>query len=257
MYSSMRKNWRFVYQNNQFFSECEPCTLAVFNSIVDSGNVARIISTRQEIDEAIKRGLPLDKWTRRSDFQQFCLKREAMPRAGESFKLLTIEGKLLQWTNSLKMSLPCFIFGASEFDLQPVTDKSGNPVLDENGQQVMRRRRKLTGIHLSGLFMFDADKLTMDPYEVFLRTQVPGFPWQVRLAHKTSSGHGLRLVCELRLELGNIADCQICLARDLGLMGMVGSTGKPVVDDSCIDASRISYAPRREDIYYLDAENLF
>ena len=257
MFSSMKQNWRFVYQDNQFFSECLPCTLAVFNSIVDSAHVARIIATRQEVDEAIKLGLPFDKWTRRSDFQQFCLKREAMPRAGAAFKQLTIEGKLLQWTNSLKMSLPCFIFGASEFDLQPVTDKSGNPVLDENGQQVMRRRRKLTGIHLSGLFMFDADKLTIDPYEVFLRTQVPGFPWRVRLAHKTSSGHGLRLVCELRLELGNIADNQICLARDLGLMGMLGSTGKPVVDDSCIDASRISYAPRREDIYYLDEKNLF
>lgn len=253
----MEKNWRFVYQENQFFSECLPCTLAVFNSTIDSGNVAWKIATRQEIDDAVQRGLPLDKWTRRSDFQQFCLKREAMPRAGETFRQLTIAEKLLQWTNSLKMSLPCFIFGASEFDLQPMTDKQGNPVLDEKGEQVMRRRRKLTGIHLSGLFMFDADKLTIDPYEIFLRTQVPGFPWRVRLAHKTSSGHGLRLVCELRLELGNIADNQICLARDLGLMGMLGSTGKPVVDDSCIDASRISYAPRREDIYFIDEENLF
>jgi hypothetical protein len=61
----------------------------------------------------------------------------------------------------------------------------------------------------------------------------------------------------LRPELGNIADNQICLARDLGLMGMIGYTGKPVVDDSCIDASRISYAPRRQDIYFLDEENLF
>ena len=30
-----------------------------------------------------------------------------------------------------------------------------------------------------------------------------------------------------------------------------------VVDDSCIDASRISYAPRREDIYFIDEKNLF
>ncbi len=105
--------------------------------------------------------------------------------------------------------------------------------------------------------MFDADRLTVDPYEIFQRTQVLGFPWQLRLAHKTSSGHGLRLVCELRPELGNIADNQICLARDLNLMGVLGSTGKPVVDDSCIDASRISYAPRREDIYFIDEANLF
>lgn len=253
----MKKNWRFVYQDNQFYGECLPCTLAVFMTIISSAQVAWIIATRQEIDDAIARGLPLDKWTRRSDFQQFCLKCEAKPRAGETFKQLTTAEKLLQWTNWLKMSLPCFIFAASAFDLVPVNDKQGNPVLDENGEQVMRRRRQLKGIHLSGLFMFDADKMLLDPYEVFQRTQVPGFPWQVRLAHKTSSGHGLRLVCELRPELGNIADNQICLARDLGLMGVLGSTGKPVVDDSCIDASRISYAPRKCDLYYIDEENLF
>ena len=253
----MKKNWRFVYQENQFWGECLPCTLAVFNSIIDSAVVAWKIATRQEVEDAVAKGLPLNKWTLNSDFQQFCLKREAQPRAGELFKQLTVGEKLIQWTNSLKMSLPCFIVAASLFDLVPVTDKMGNPVLDENGQQVMRRRRQLKGIHLNGLFMFDADHLTIDPYEVFQRTQVPGFPWQVRLAHKTSSGHGLRLVCELRPELGNIADNQICLARDLGLMGMIGSTGKPVVDDSCIDASRISYACRREDIYFLDVENLF
>ena len=253
----MKKNWRFVYQDNQFYGECLPCTLATFMTIIDSAQVAWKIATRQEIDHAITHGLSLDKWTRRSDFQQFCLKQGALPRAGEGFLRLTTTEKLLQWTNMLKMSLPCFIFAASEFDLVAVTDKNGNPVLDENGQQKMRRRRQLKGIHLSGLFMFDADKLTVNPYDIYLRTTVPGFPWQVRLAHNTSSGHGLRLVCELRPELGNIADNQICLARDLGLMGMIGYTGKPVVDDSCIDASRISYAPRRQDIYFLDEENLF
>lgn len=253
----MKRIARFVYQDNQFWGECLPCTLAVFLTIIDSAVVAWKIATRQAVEYAVAHGLPLDKWTMNSDFQQFCLKRDVMPQAGETFRQLTIGEKLIQWTNALKMSLPCFIFAASEFDLVPKTDKWGDPVLDENGQQVMRRRRQLKGIHLSGLFMFDADHLTVDPYEIFKRTQVPGFPWQLRLAHKTSSGHGLRLVCELRPELGNIADNQICLARDLGLMGVLGSTGKPVVDDSCIDASRISYAPRREDIYFIDEKNLF
>lgn len=253
----MNRISRFCFQDNQFWGECLPCTLAVFMTIVKSARVAWIIATRQAVEYAVAHGLPLDKWTMNSDFQQFCQKRDVMPRSGKAFRQLSIGEKLLQWTTALKMSLPCFIFGASEFDLVPMTDKWGDPVLDENGQQVMKRRRQLKGIHLSGLFMFDADKLLIDPYEIYQRTQVPGFPWQVRLAHKTSSGHGLRLVCELRLELGNIADNQICLARDLGLMGMLGSTGKPVVDDSCIDASRISYAPRQEDIYFIDEANLF
>ena len=253
----MEKDYRFVCQDNQFNGEPRPCTLAVFNSFVDSATVAWKIDTRQEIDEAVRQGLSLDKWTRLSDFQSFCLKEGERPKAGEKFRALSTAEQLLRWTNWLKMSLPCFIFGASSFDLMPVLDKLNNPVLDADGQPVMKRRRKLQGIHLSGLFMFDADKLMIDPYEVFLRTQVPGFPWRIQLAHRTSSGHGLRLVAEAEPGRGNIADQQIMLARDLGLMGVVGSTGKPVVDDSCIDASRISYAPRRKDIYYINEKSLF
>ena len=153
--------------------------------------------------------------------------------------------------------IPYVYLGHSKDGIHWDVEREKVPFTDENGQPKMRRRRLLRGIHLSGLFMFDADKLTIDPYEVYQRTLAPGFPWKVRLAHKTSSGHGLRLVCEIRVELGNIADNQICLARDLLLMGVLGSTGKPVVDDSCIDACRISYACRREDIYFIDEENLF
>lgn len=253
----MEKNYRFVFQGNQFNGDLVPCTLALFNSVVDSGNVAWKIATRRAVAEAVANGRDLTPWTRRSDYQQFCLKQEARPRAGAAFRQKGAAEKLVAWTNDLKMWLPCFIFGASGFDLLPVTDKLNNPVLDAEGKPVMRRRRKLLGIHLSGLFMFDADHLPCDPREVFLRTQVAGFPWRILLAHKTSSGHGLRLVCEWRTELGNIADNQICLARDLRLLGVRGTTGKPVVDDSCIDASRISYAPCRKDIYYMDEEHLF
>ena len=38
---------------------------------------------------------------------------------------------------------------------------------------------------------------------------------------------------------------------------MIGSTGRLVTDDSCIDASRISYAPRRQDILFMDEQLLF
>jgi hypothetical protein len=169
-----------------------------------------------------------------------------------------MEKKLLQWANSLKMWLPCFIFAVEEFEAEEKTDKDGNPVLDKEGRPMMFRRRKQYGINrLSGLFMFDGDHLPIDPREVFERTRRPGFPWQVRLAHKTSSGHGLRLVCEARSDVGNIADNQIELARELGLLGVKGTTGKPVTDDSCIDASRISYAPRECDIYFIDENHLF
>lgn len=248
------ENFRFTFQMNQFNGECLPCTLAQFKNIVSSDNVMWRISTRQEVEQALETGASLDKFINNSSFKKFCER----PRAGESFKKLTIEQKLQQWANDLKMWLPCFIFAVREFEAVPKTDKDGKPVLDAEGNPVLFRSRKQANIkELSGLFMFDADHLPMDPREVFERTQKADFPWTVRLAHKTSSGHGLRLVCEARTEIGNIADNQIELARELGLLGVKGTTGKPVTDDSCIDASRISYAPRECDIYFIDENNLF
>ena len=254
----MEKNYRFTYQDNQFTGECLPCTLAQFKSVVSSGSVAWRINTRQMIERAINDGLSLNTWTNDATFRNFCLKQEQRPRAGADFAALPVEKKLVQWANSLKMWLPCFIFAVEEFEAVEKTDKDGNPVLDKEGRPVKFRQRKQYGIkRLSGLFMFDGDHLPVDPQEIYQRTLRPGFPWQVRLAHKTSSGYGLRLVCEARPDIGNIADNQIEVARELGLLGMTGTTGKPVTDNSCIDASRISYAPRECDIYFIDEDKLF
>ncbi len=252
------EKYRFSYQENQYFGECLPCSAAQFKNIVSSDIVDFRITTRQAVDEAIGEGQPLDRFTSDNDFQKFCKKQLSKPRAGEAFASLTLEQQLLQWTNSLKSSLPCFIYGVKDFAAVPKTDKNGNPVLDEDGQPVLFRRRLQQNIReLSCLFMFDGDHLPFDPREVYERTRREGFPWEVRLAHATSSGHGIRLVCEARTDVGNIADNQIELARELGLLGMIGTTGKPVVDDSCIDASRISYAPRKKDIYFIDEDHLF
>jgi len=225
---------RFTFQENQFFAEVQPCTPSVFNQTIDSPDVARKINTRRAVDAAIREGKP-EKWLEDYYFRQFCKRQEA--KQGEKFSQLTPVQKLLQWTAALKQSQPCFIFGVQEFE--------------------GTRRKQAEIRHLSGLFMFDGDHLPFDPIEIYRRTQAAGFPWRVRLAHKTSSGEGIRLVCEWRLEVGNIADCQIQLSRDLGLMGVMGTTGKPVSDDSCIDACRISYAPQRKDIYYIDETQLF
>lgn len=252
------ENWRFCYQLNQFNGECLPCSLAQFWNIVRSEAVAWRIGTRQAVEKAIAERLPLDGFMGDGNFLRFCQRQLSKPRAGEAFAALTPQQRLQQWVSDLKMWLPCFIFAVREFEAVPKTDKQGNTVLDAEGKPVLTCRRKQANIkELSGLFMFDADHLCIDPREVFERTQRADFPWGVCLAHKTSSAQGLRLVCEARTDIGNIADNQIELARELGLLGMKGSTGKPVTDDSCIDASRISYAPRECDIYYIDEKKLF
>ncbi len=252
------EQFRFTYQENQFTGECLPCTAATFKNIVESASVNNTITTRQAIEKAIDNGLSLDNWINCANFRNFCIKQTARPRAGETFAALPVEQKLQQWTNSQKMWLPDFIFGVREFAAIPKTDKQGNPILDAEGKEVLFRRRLQSSIkELSALFMFDADHLTCDPREIYERTLRSNFPWKVRLAHKTSSGHGLRLVCEANLYVGNIADNQIELGRELGLLGQLGSTGKPICDDSCIDASRISYAPRMCDIYFIDENGLF
>ena len=107
----MKKNFIFVYQINQYRGALLPCTLVDFNRIVDSQDVAWRISTRQQVENAIAQGLPLDSFAADSRFQGFCQRHAAE----ESFQKLSTEERLVQWTNSLKMGLPCFIFAAEGF----------------------------------------------------------------------------------------------------------------------------------------------
>ena len=204
----------FCIQDNQYFSPAVPGTREKLNEILDSPQVRWKIETIRQLRQpgAIK------VWGSNSEYQKFCIKEGEKKKTGEAFKSLTDEEKLVRFATSLK--------------------ESKNP-------EKRMKRRVLAGIHLSGLFMFDVDHVD-NPREIFEQTQQEGFPWEVVFAHVTSSGQGLRLVCKARVEIGNIADNQIALAKELDV--------KP--DLSCIDASRISYAPMREDVYYLNEEEL-
>ena len=222
----------FCIQDNQFISPAVPGTLEKLNEVLDSPRVKWKIETIRRVREpgAIR------LWASNTDFQKFCIKEELKKKgACEAFKALTDEEKLGRWATALKESLPPLIFGARDFDETP---------LKKDPSRTMKRR-VLAGIHLSGLFMFDVDHVD-NPREIFEQTQAEGFPWEVVFAHLTSSGKGLRLVCKARVEVGNIADNQIELAKALGVKA----------DASCIDASRISYAPMREDVYYLNENEL-
>ena len=218
------------YQDNQFFSPALPCSGEKLREIINSPQVKWKIDSIRSLrkPDAIK------IWGSNTEFQKYCLKEEAK-KNGDKFKALSDEEKLARYANNLKESLPPLIFGARDFDEIPM----------KKDPTKMMKRRVLKGIHLSGLFMFDVDHVD-NPHEIFEKTQVEGFPWEIVMGHKTSSGRGLRLVAKARPEIGNIADNQIELAMALGVMA----------DASCVDASRISYAPSIEDVYYLNEEEL-
>lgn len=255
----MKKNWRFVWQENMYWASCEPCTAAIFSTLVRNGNVNWKISTRRAIIKAVREGLPLDQWTRRSDYQQWCIKQLAKPRAGEKFKMTPTPLRLLQWGEVLKASLPGFVYAVKEFELVPRLDKNDNPRLDDNGQPMLYHRRKQRQVvHLSGLFMNDYDHLPFAPQELYAKTLSPSYPWKTRLAHLTSSGEGLRLVSEWNPEIGgNIADQQYLQAQALGMLNVIGTTGKYVTDNSCVNCDKFSFCPRLEDILYIDEDKLF
>ena len=221
----------FCIQDNQFVSPAVQGTLEKLNELMDSPRVRWKIETIR----SVRKPGAIKQWAGNTDYQKFCLKEAKKKKVGEAFKALSDEEKLARWATALKESLPCLIFGARDFDETPLkTDPSRK-----------MKRRILAAIHLSGLFMFDVDHVD-NPHEIFEQTQAEGFPWEVVFAHLTSSGKGLRLVCKAKVEVGNIADNQIELAKALGVKA----------DASCIDASRISYAPMREDVYYLNEEEL-
>ena len=254
----MEKYWRFVWQANIYWASCEPCTASVFWTQVRNGQVNWKIGTRRAIIKAVREGLPLDKWTRRSDYQQWCMEQLAKPRAGEKFALKPEPLRLMQWGEELKTSLPGFMFGVREFALVPKLDKDGNPKLDKDGQPILYRRRKQENVkHLSGLFMSDYDHLPFPPQELYEKTLKPGYPWKTRLAHLTSSGEGLRLVSECLIGAGNIADQQYLQAQELGMLNVIGTTGKHVTDNSCVNCDKFSFCPREEDILFIDENKLF
>ena len=254
----MKKNWRFVYQDNMYWGSCEPCTASVFSTLVRNAVVKWKIDMRQAVRWAVRTGQPLDAFTHISDYQKWCIRQQSRPRAGEQFSQKSTPEKLLQWVDALKDSLPDFVFAVGEFGLVPRLDKDDNPRLDENGNPILYRRRKQENIvHLSGLFMSDYDHLPFPPQELYELIKKPGYPWKTRLVHLTSSGEGLRLVSEIIPGAGNIADQQYLQAKELGMLNVKGTTGKWVTDNSCINADKLSFCPRLEDILYIDEDRLF
>ena len=132
---------------------------------------------------------------------------------------------------SLKRKLPAFIFQATFDETTSKAGKSG-------------AWRKQSATRLTGLCVMDIDHVE-NPREVFEdwgKTELRNHG--VLLVYVTPSGRGLKIVFKARTEWGNLIDNQHQMAKLLGVE----------VDESCKDASRMSFICKEEDILFLDKE---
>ena len=144
---------------------------------------------------------------------------------------------------SLKRKLPAFIFQAMFDETQSKKGKAG-------------AWRKQSATRLTGLVVMDVDHVEM-PQEVFEKWVVKETGSQgvqdntvlmknlgILLVYVTPSGHGLKVVFKADVTKGNLIDNQHAMAQVLGVE----------VDESCKDASRMSFICKESDILYLDKE---
>lgn len=174
-------------------------------------------------------------------------------RGGESPLQLK---KQMQAITKYKTGLPVLMYQAASFDV--TTSKKG----------YSGRWRKQEAVRLNGLFMLDIDHVD-DPREAFKKWCVGGGEldkndtpqedvsyekkvafgekYGIVLVHVTPSGRGLRIVAIADAAIGNIADNQAALSKQLGVE----------MDAACKDASRCSFCPMLEDILFINKEKLF
>ena len=159
---------------------------------------------------------------------------------------------------SLKRKLPAFIFQAT-FD--ETTSKTGK----------IGRWRKQAATRLTGLVVMDIDHIE-DPRKVFegwgiyskeyrnIGNSVQGTDKEnpkfqdsldkknsldkILLVYVTPSGKGLKVVFKADPQKGNLIDNQHAMAKVLGVE----------VDESCKDASRMSFICKESDILFIDKE---
>ena len=134
---------------------------------------------------------------------------------------------------ALKRKLPAFIFQATFDETKSAKGKVG-------------RWRKQAATRLTGLVVMDIDHVE-DPITLYQGWVEKGLDWEklgIELIYITPSGKGLKIVFKARLEWGNLIDNQHAMAKVLGVE----------VDESCKDASRMSFICKESDILFINKE---
>ena len=232
----------FCYQENTHFSQALPCNREEFWREVRKPNTAWRIDARRAILAAVDASktegtAAIQTWLNNSDYQKFLLKKQGLKKksAIEAWAKKTDAEKLLAFAQEIKDNSTAFIYCCREFD--ETKTANGNPF----------RHRRLADCHLNGLVMLDIDHVE-NPMDIWWKLrEIEELMKRVALVHITSSSFGARIVFTADIKDGNLADNQIVFAEKLGY--------RP--DESCIDATRNSFAPKEEDILYINEELLF
>ena len=133
----------------------------------------------------------------------------------------------------LKRGLPAFIFQAT-FDET------------ESKKGIVGAWRKQSATRLTGLVVMDIDHVE-EPLTLYQGWVEKGLDWKalgIVLIYITPSGKGLKIVFKADIQKGNLIDNQHAMAEVLGVE----------VDESCKDASRMSFICKESDILYIDNE---
>ena len=229
----------FCYQENTHFSQAVKCSREKFWDSVRDVSTAWKIDSRREILEAVERhnSEVINKWLKSEDYGKFLAKKRGLKKlsARQKFFEKSDEERLLAFAQELKDNLTAFIFSCYEFDATPTAN--GNPFC----------HRRLADCHLNGLVMLDIDHVD-NPQEIFEALKAnQELMARTALAHITSSKKGIRIIFTADIKEGNLADNQIVFAEKIGYKA----------DSSCIDATRNSFAPKEEDILYINEDLLF
>ena len=138
---------------------------------------------------------------------------------------------------ALKRKLPAFIFQATFDETESAKGKLG-------------AWRKQAATRLTGLVVMDIDHIE-NPREVFESWHLATDDRTKRtrkndilLVYITPSGKGLKVVFKADASLGNLIDNQHAMAKVLGVE----------VDESCKDASRMSFICKESDILFINKE---
>lgn len=155
--------------------------------------------------------------------QLIALYRKGMAAAGD-------DRQLQRQAAAVKRRLPALCFQAT---FTATLSKSGR----------MDTWRKQGAAVLNGLYVADIDHIP-DPRALWEQCRERALGAGTVLAFVTASGHGLKLVAKADAGRGNLIDNAHWLA---GLLGVE-------TDESCKDASRLSFCPAEDDILFIDQE---